>query len=352
MKIAVCGPSEPDAFADNVADTLRRMGHDVHSLGAARPPMRVRQLSNLVELLADNRRAIDKFRQRRMVKRVQEIRPDILLTIDRRLHPTVIKAAHQVGAKVALWFPDHTGTMANHDMFVAGYDRIYLKNPVLVDQLRDVQGLPVRYMPEAANSSWHRSILPYGAERAVVVAGNIHPTRALLLDRLVGDGIPVRIYGAALPSWIDFPRLREAHTGEYIARQRKADVFRSAVAVLNNLHPAEDAGMNCRLFEAAASGRLSSRRNAWGSVTCSHRVKKCSPSIPTTGSSPRFAACSVTAQWDSRWPTPPRHEPTGSTPTSIASHQYWTTSPRADLRGSATSWRWSLLRPSHQSSSP
>jgi spore maturation protein CgeB len=218
--------------------------------------MRVRQLSNLVELLADNRRAIDKFRQRRMVKRVQEIRPDILLTIDRRLHPTVIKAAHQVGAKVALWFPDHTGTMANHDMFVAGYDRIYLKNPVLVDQLRDVQGLPVRYMPEAANSSWHRSILPYGAERAVVVAGNIHPTRALLLDRLVGDGIPVRIYGAALPSWIDFPRLREAHTGEYIARQRKADVFRSAVAVLNNLHPAEDAGMNCRLFEAAASGAV------------------------------------------------------------------------------------------------
>jgi spore maturation protein CgeB len=28
------------------------------------------------------------------------------------------------------------------------------------------------------------------------------------------------------------------------------------VAVLNNLHPAEDAGMNCRLFEAAASGAV------------------------------------------------------------------------------------------------
>lgn len=256
MKIAVCGPSEPDAFADNAADTLRRMGHDVHPLGAARPSLRIRQMSSLVGLLADNHRAVDKFRQRRMVKRVREIHPDVLLTVDRRLHPTVVKAAHEVGAKAALWFPDHTGTMANHDMFIAGYDRIYLKNPVLVDELRDVQGLPVRYVPEAANSSWHRSALPYGTERAVVVAGNIHPTRALLLDRLLSDGIPLRIYGAAMPAWIDFPRVRAAHTREFLARGGKADVFRSAVAVLNNLHPAENAGMNCRLFEAAASGAV------------------------------------------------------------------------------------------------
>lgn len=37
---------------------------------------------------------------------------------------------------------------------------------------------------------------------------------------------------------------------------RKAEVFRSAAAVLNNLHPAEMHGVNARLFEAAGSGGL------------------------------------------------------------------------------------------------
>src|SRR4051794_31282799 len=127
MKIAICGPTEPDAFADNVADSLQRMGHDVHALGPARRPLRSRKLSNAMSLVSDQARSIDEFRQRGMAKRVGDIAPELLLTIDRRLHPSVIRVAHDVGARVALWFPDHTGTMANHDMFLAGYDRIYLK---------------------------------------------------------------------------------------------------------------------------------------------------------------------------------------------------------------------------------
>ncbi len=44
----------------------------------------------------------------------------------------------------------------------------------------------------------------------------------------------------------------EAHTGRYIAREEKAKVFREAAAVLDDLHPAEFDGVNCRLFRAAA----------------------------------------------------------------------------------------------------
>lgn len=254
MKIAVCGPLSPDSFADNVVDTLGRLGHEVIALGPARPTPKLRRAANAVQMLSDHVRQIDGARQRPLVKQVQVARPDLLLTIDRRLHPSVISAAQGVGALVALWFPDHTGTMADHSLFLAGYNRIYLKNPVLADELSAIHGLPVKYLPEAANSSWHRSTLGYGSDRTVVVAGNIHPTRALLLDRLLADGFPVQIYGPPVPSWIDRPRVAAAHSGEFVARQRKADVFRSAAAVLNNLHPAESAGMNCRLFEAAASG--------------------------------------------------------------------------------------------------
>lgn len=254
MRIAVCGPTEPDSFADNIADTLERMGHEVVALGAPRRPVNVPKVGAAIGEASDHNRWIDGLRQGGLGRRVAELAPDMLLTTDRRLHPKVIAAAQKAGAKVALWFPDATSTMGSHDMFVAGYDRIYLKNPVLAEDLSRVQGLPVQYMPEAANSSWHRSELPYGTEPVVVMAGNVHPTRALLLDRLLTDGVPLRIYGGPVPAWIDLPQVREAHTGEIIRRERKAEVFRSARAVLNNLHPAESAGTNCRLFEATASG--------------------------------------------------------------------------------------------------
>jgi hypothetical protein len=48
--------------------------------------------------------------------------------------------------------------------------------------------------------------------------------------------------------------LREIHTGRLSIGEEKARVFRSAAAVLNNLHPAEISGVNARLFEAAGSG--------------------------------------------------------------------------------------------------
>jgi spore maturation protein CgeB len=144
--------------------------------------------------------------------------------------------------------------MGRHDMFVSGYDRIYFTNPVLVNRLKAIYGLPVGYLPEACNSTWHVPLVEFGTEPVVVMAGNVHPTRAALLARLVGDGIPLRLYGARIPDWVGHPQLRSLHTGEYIARARKAEVFRSARVVLNNLHPSEFGGTNCRIFEATGSG--------------------------------------------------------------------------------------------------
>ena len=47
---------------------------------------------------------------------------------------------------------------------------------------------------------------------------------------------------------------RAAHTGRIVTREEKARVFRSAVGVLNTMHPAEVSGVNARLFEAAGCG--------------------------------------------------------------------------------------------------
>lgn len=256
MRIAVVGPLGSDSFADNIILEAIAMGHEVHALGPCRPSTGVRKLDGLISVVSDQERRIDHLRQRRMAARLAELKPDLVISSDRRLHVSSIRAAHSVGSRVVLWFPDHVNTMGLHDMFISDYDFIYLKNPLLVERLSAIQGLPVKYLPEAAHSVNHLSSRGYGSRAEIVMAGNVHPTRAVLLQRLLADGFPIKIYGARIPGWIGFGELETVHTGEYLAGQRKADVFRSAVAVLNNLHPAEFGGTNCRMFEAASAGAV------------------------------------------------------------------------------------------------
>ena len=82
----------------------------------------------------------------------------------------------------------------------------------------------------------------------------MYPSRVRLLERLISKGIPLRLYGGGFPRWLgDTPAIAQ-HTGQYLVREEKAWVFRSAAGVLNTMHPAEIAGVNSRLFEAAGSG--------------------------------------------------------------------------------------------------
>lgn len=254
MKILVVGPLDADSFADNVQDTLRRLGHEVRTTGPARPRFKNRRLSNAVAILGERLSAQDALLQKHLVRAADEFGPDVVLTMDRTVQKPVLQQMTRHGARAALWFPDAVSNMGRHDLFLAGYDRIFLKNPTLVRQLSVLQGLPVSYLPEAGNPAWHVPQGDYGTREVIMLAGNVHPTRAVLLDRLVRAGLPLEIYGPSLAPWLDFPALRAVHQGRSVTRLEKSRVFRSARVVLNNLHPAEFSGVNCRVFEAAGAG--------------------------------------------------------------------------------------------------
>lgn len=253
-KIMVVGPLDPDSFADNISDSLNRMGHNVLAAGPARPRPRLVQIRNLVSIAGDRLPRQDAFMQRHLINAERAFRPEIILSTDRTLQPAVVKQLRAGGARIALWFPDAVSNMGRHDMFLAGYDRIFFKNPALVRQLTAVHGIAASYLPEAFNPTWHVSNEPYGIDESIVLVGNVHPTRAILLDRMVRAGLPLKIFGHKPGKWIDFPALESVHTGRDVRRQAKAQVFRRARVVLNNLHPAEFAGVNCRVFEAAGAG--------------------------------------------------------------------------------------------------
>lgn len=256
MRVVVVGPTAPDLFADNVASSLREMGHEAWLGGPARSQLRPARMNQVAQVAADQASRFDQPLQRAILRSVTEVAPDLVISVDGRLTPDTVQRMRDVAGKVVLWFPDAVSNFRKHQMFLAPYDRIYLKIPSVAHKLAAIYRLPVRYLPEAANPLWHRPVCEYGVQPEFVVVGNIHPTRAVLLDALLRDGVPLRLYGSPIAGWLEFPRLREAHTGRIVFKEEKARVFRSALGVINNLHPAEFAGSNCRLFEATASGAV------------------------------------------------------------------------------------------------
>lgn len=256
MRVLVVGPNGADFFADSVAATLATMGVEHAAAGPAVAGVGHQRVDALTQMVAQHARPLNSFLQRPVIAAAKAFQPTLTITVDIRLSRDTITELRRLGSKVVLWFPDAVSNLGRHDAFVAGYDRIYFKNPVLVRQLRDIYGLPVAYLPEGCVPERHSSKAPYGRSGELVVVGNIHPTRAVLLQRLLDAGIPLRLYGAPPAPWVQHPSLLAVHSGRVITLQEKADVFRTAVAVLNNLHPAEFGGTNRRLFEATAAGAL------------------------------------------------------------------------------------------------
>jgi spore maturation protein CgeB len=255
MRIGVVGHPEPDMFGANVIEAVRDAGHVAVPLGPARPGRAVAVVTRrLAHSSLQALPRLDKRLQRRIVRAAADASCELVISVDAQLMPEAVAALRRNGARVAFWFPDALINLGRAQMLMAPYDALFFKEPHLVDRLRAMLDLPVYYLPEGCNPRYHRPAAPAGTEPYLVIAGNIYPSRIRLLERLTAKGIPVRVYGGAIPRWIGDSPVRDIHTGRLIFGQEKARVFRSAAGVLNNLHPGEIDGVNARLFEAAGSG--------------------------------------------------------------------------------------------------
>jgi spore maturation protein CgeB len=252
LRVGVVGAVFPDAFAWHIGDALERLGHAVTLL---HPPhlglglRGYRAMSVACQLLP----SLEDRAQDWIVRAARGAGCEIVISVDDRLTPGTVTRLRRDGARVAFWFPDAVANIGRQQMLMASYDAVFFKDPLLVERLRATLDLPVYYLPEACNPRWHRPAVPAGTEPFLVIAGNMYPSRVRLLNRLIEKGIPLRLYGPGFPRWLGEAPARRAHTGRMVFCAEKARIFRSAAAVLNPLHPAEN-GANCRLFEAAGCG--------------------------------------------------------------------------------------------------
>ena len=254
MRIGVVGRLEPDMFGANVVEAVQDAGHVAVPLGPARASYRPKLMNRITELSLQALPDLEERVQRRIVRAAARAACELVISVDGRLLPESVAALRRGGTRVVLWFPDHVGSLGRALMLLAPYDALFFKDPHLVDRFRATLDLPAYYLPEGCNPRCHRPEVPAGTEPYLVTAGNMYPSRVRLLERLMAKGIPVRAYGSTIPRWVGDSPIRDIHAGYPIFREEKARVFRSATAVLNNLHPGEVSGVNQRLFEAAGSG--------------------------------------------------------------------------------------------------
>jgi len=254
MRVGVVGPMGLDRVAENIADALRRMGHQVTPLGSPSPRHRMRLATRVDGLVRRASPRLDEWAQRGIAKAALDAECEVIINVDSSLMPGVVTELRRHSARVAFWFPDHVAGLGRQLMLLGPYDAIFFKEPHIVDHLRALLDLPVYYLPEACNPRWHRPLVAAGTDPHIAVAATMYPSRVRLLERLVVKGIPLKLYGRGFPRWLGDSPVRAMHTGRVIFREEKAIAFRSAVGVLNTMYPAEIAGVNGRLFQAAGSG--------------------------------------------------------------------------------------------------
>jgi spore maturation protein CgeB len=262
MRVGIIGPTGPDQFADNIAHCLPNIGVQAVPLGPSTPWPRNKALRLATQLAARQTAETLEWFQRPLVGRVRDSGCDVIINVEQSLMPATVAKIKSGGPRIALWYPDHVANISRMAMIASDYDALFIKDPLFVQRLEQVYGLPAVYMPEACNPQWHRPVGQPGQEPFIVVVGNLYPTRARLLHRLHEAGIPLKLYGGGFPRGYDAGPLAALFTHSIVTREDKSRVFREARGVLNNLHPAEMNSVNARLFEATAAG---------AAVLCEHR---------------------------------------------------------------------------------
>jgi spore maturation protein CgeB len=90
----------------------------------------------------------------------------------------------------------------------------------------------------------------------IAVVGSLYPERVLLLEYLVNHGFEFEIYSFGLPRGYGNGPLRRFDMKKVLTLEEKSRVYQMSKCVLNNFTPAHLNAINCRVFEAMASGAL------------------------------------------------------------------------------------------------
>ena len=266
MKILVVGKFYVEAFARHIAETLAHMGHEpiCYEPGfksnrlAGHIGQRIGQVGATLYAVTNNLPAIRAYRVRALTRLLKKHSFQAVIVCHDFLWPNevaLIKA--KIPGKIALWFPDHLGTIGRGLFMNAQYDALFFKDPFIVERLSGVLSSPIFYLPECFNPRTHSMPEAELGDNPLYkcdigTAGNAHAYRVAFFRHF--EPYSVKIWGARPPLWLPLGNVKPMYQGRQVHEHEKVRAFRGAKIVLNNLHYGEIWGLNVRAFEAAGAG--------------------------------------------------------------------------------------------------
>ena len=267
--ILVVGKFDKESFASHIVQTLENMGYGTigfhYGVHYSHRKGKLAFTLNKVQLLLDgfvwNTAYYEKKVHRRLVDTIKS--KEIMLTIVTHdfLKPAEVDLIKELtGAPVVLWFPDALVNMARHMFLNAPFDFQFFKDPFLVKRLQaDFPSKNILYLPECCNPIVHKLYEPMNGDAQrfacdITTAGNLYANRVAFFEQLVDMNLDIRIWGNPGTRWMNLNKIGSYLRNEYIMERDKGLAFQMARIVLNNLHPGEVAGINCRAFEVPAMG--------------------------------------------------------------------------------------------------
>jgi spore maturation protein CgeB len=236
LKIVIPNIPYPDSFEDNVAFTLKVMGHEVSTipLPSVSYYKKYRYYLNLI----DQKLRPNEFtwQEEWLLMKIRDRKPDMVLCLTQILNPQVLHELKKKNVITAAWWGD---TAANMNNFAA----------------RKLKTLDLNsfYLPEAMNPAWHNKYYSKIADHLVFI-GNAYNYRNYLITLLVREGIaPIKLFGSKPPRW-STKEVMGVYQHQEKVKEQKSIEFGSSLACINSTAMSEFDSLNCRTFEIAGAG--------------------------------------------------------------------------------------------------
>lgn len=254
MKVIIPNFAAPDSFVDNVAFTLRKMGHEV----LTRPPRSnallnsrvVRKAQEISSYLFPDRLS---DAEQWLLDTATRFRPDLLICLTQSIREQVLfDVKRKCGVKYRVaWWGDTPANMRRQGLLCENWDLIFIKDPHGVEKFRRL-GFNAHLLHEAMNPEWHKPL----SERTnsnLIVAGSFYGYRNSLVKKLMDRGLGFELYGGRPARWC-YSEIRFRHSGKFVVREEKSRVFGAGLGCLNSTALSEGNSINCRAFEIAGAG--------------------------------------------------------------------------------------------------
>ena len=254
MKFIIPSYSLPDNFTENVAFTLRAMGHEV--LTAPKPTRLIDdRIMHLIQIGYDTLLPTLLTPQEKwLLKAYKSFRPDVVLTLTQSLNEEVLLKMKKAGIITTCWWGDTAANMRKQGLLCEGWDFIFIKDNYAAFKLQTL-GLNAFYLPEAMNPQWHKRCF-VSINDSLLFAGNTYDYRHFLIRKLLKAGVKnIKLYGFRPPRWAS-QEVKELFLNKFIVKEDKSTYFGSSFACINSTAMSEGNSLNCRAFEIAGTGAL------------------------------------------------------------------------------------------------